>query len=76
MHPSDLSVPSVDVEKQLEDEFIAQYLRSRDCDAARLRELPEEQRHRLMQDASAYASAKLVEVERTRHVGADADRNA
>jgi hypothetical protein len=74
MHPSDQSVPLVDVEKQLEDEFIAQYLRSRDCDEAGLRALPEEQRHRLMQEASAYASAKLVEVERTLHVRADGDR--
>jgi hypothetical protein len=65
MQPSDRFAPLIDVEKQLEDEFIAQYLRSRDCDEARLRALPEEQRHRLMQEASAYASAKLVEVERT-----------
>ena len=76
MQPSDFSVPLIDVEKQLEDEFVAQYLRAHDCDEARLRALPEEQRHRLMQDASAYASAKLVEFERTRHVRVDADRDA
>jgi hypothetical protein len=74
MQPSEDPAPSTDPEEQLENEFITQYLRSRDCDEARLRDLPEQERHRLMQEASAYASARLVQVEAARHVAPESVR--
>ena len=64
----------MDPEQTLENEFIAQFLRSRDCDEAGLRDLPEEERHRLMCEACAYASAKLVQVEATRRGTHDSNR--
>ena len=74
MEPSDAPAPCTDPEQTLENEFIAQFLRSRDCDEAHLRDLPEDERHRLMQEACAYASAKLVQVEATHHLNPDANR--
>jgi hypothetical protein len=74
MQPSDDAARFGDREEQLENEFIAQYLRSRDCDEARLRELPEQERHRLLQEASAYASARLVQVEAARHLAPESGR--
>ncbi|MCU1385161.1 MAG: hypothetical protein JWL71_3858 [Acidobacteria bacterium] len=75
MQPPDVSAALTDREQQLENEFIAQYLRSRDCDETRLRELPEQEQHRLLQEASAYASAKLVQVGAARHLTPEAGRD-
>lgn len=48
---------------QLEAAFIHDYLREQGYDPERLHELPDEVAHRLLAEASVYASARLAEVE-------------
>ena len=48
---------------QLERSLIAEFLQARGFDPQKLADLPRELRERLLKDASAYASAKLTEVE-------------
>jgi hypothetical protein len=52
---------------RLEKFFIAEYLRSRGYDAAKLHELPDELAKQLMTEASQYASVRLTEVEARAH---------
>ncbi len=51
----------------LERSFIDEYVRARGFDPHALDALPEEERQRLLKDASTYASAKLSEVESRSH---------
>ena len=55
--------PIQDPEGPLEQALIAEFLRMRGHDAQSLNGLPEDERHRLLQDASTYAAGKLTEVE-------------
>jgi hypothetical protein len=64
-----------DPEAQLEDRLIEQYLRSKGFERAELAAMPEEQARRLMREASAYAAAKLAEVEARAHFVHDLHRH-
>jgi hypothetical protein len=52
-----------DPESQLEQAFIAEFLRAHGYDTHTIKELPEEQRTQFMKQASVYAAGKLAEVE-------------
>jgi hypothetical protein len=52
---------------QLERSLIDEFLRARGYDPAGLDDLPDDERERLLTDASVYASGKLVEVEARSH---------
>jgi hypothetical protein len=58
---------STDPLAQLERALIAEFLLARGHDPDRLHELPEEEMHRLLTEASRHASARLVEVESRAH---------
>jgi len=53
---------------QLERAFIDEFVRARGYDPLTLSELPEQERHALLKEASVYASAKLSEVESRAHL--------
>jgi len=55
--------PKADQTAQLEQAFINEFIERRGVTRAALIELPEHERHALMKEASAYASARLAEVE-------------
>ena len=55
--------PNAILERALIDEFIL----SHGYDPARLRELPDDQRRRLLSDASKHAAARLAEMEARAH---------
>jgi hypothetical protein len=59
--------PTADPTASLERAFIDEYLRNQGVDPARIAELPEERRHRLLKAASVYAAARLTEVEARAH---------
>lgn len=48
---------------QLEQAFIDAFLRTRGHDTSSVERLPEDERKRLLEDASIYAAGKLSEVE-------------
>ena len=52
---------------QLERALIDEFVRARGYDPLKLADLPEEERERLLRDASVYASGKLTEVEARSH---------
>jgi hypothetical protein len=52
---------------QLERALIDQFVRARGYDPNNLADLPEDERERLLADASVYASGKLMEVEARSH---------
>jgi len=52
---------------QLEQAFIDAFLRARGHDATSVERLPENERKRLLEDASIYAAGKLTEVEARAH---------
>jgi hypothetical protein len=53
--------------RQLEQSLIDGFVRARGYDPARLTELPPEEMHALLKDASIHASAKLTEIESRSH---------
>ena len=55
--------PVQDPEAQLERALIDEFLRTRGHDSRSMKRLPEDERKRLLQDASRHAAAKLAEVE-------------
>jgi hypothetical protein len=55
--------PSEDPEARLERAFVDDFLRMRGHTAASVDGLPEDERQRLLKDASTYAAGKLTEVE-------------
>jgi len=55
--------PRADQTAQLEQAFINEFIERRGVTRTTLLELPEHERHALMKEASAYASARLAEVE-------------
>jgi hypothetical protein len=59
--------PAEDPEAQLERAFEDEFLRARGYDPVRLAELGPDERSALMKEASAYASAKLAEVQARAH---------
>ena len=52
---------------QMEQAFINEFLRARGYEPGQLRDLPEEEVHRLLKEAALYASVKLMEVESRAH---------
>lgn len=58
---------SQDPEGQLGQALIDEFLRARGHDARSVRALPAEEGTRLLKEASAYASAKLTEIEARAH---------
>lgn len=60
--PGDIQV-SVDPHAQLEQAFIAEFLKTRGHTLESLHKLPAEEARRLMTEASIYASTHLAEVE-------------
>ena len=56
-----------DPQGQLENALIDDFLRSKNLDSQTLRTLSDDEAKRVMTDASAYASAKLAEVESRAH---------
>ena len=59
--------PLDDPEGQLENALIDEFLRSRGLDAQALRTLSGDDAKRVMTEATAYASAKLAEIESRAH---------
>lgn len=59
--------PSEDPQVKLETALIDDFLRTRGTDRHSLRNLPEAQAIRLSREASAYATARLTEVESRAH---------
>jgi hypothetical protein len=59
--------PIEDPTAHLERALIEQFIRTRGYDPARLKDLKEDERRKLLRDASAYAAAKLAEVESRAH---------
>jgi hypothetical protein len=55
--------PRADQTAQLEQAFINEFIERRGVTRTTLVELPEDEQHALMKEASAYASARLAEVE-------------
>lgn len=53
---------------ELERTLIDTFIRERGFDPARLEELPETDRHTLLQEASTYASIRLSEIESRSHL--------
>lgn len=51
----------------LEREYIEEYLRSRGQTLESVRHLPQPMAHKLMQEASVYASCKLAEIQAREH---------
>lgn len=51
----------------LEREYIEEYLRSRGYTLDDVQDLPEPVAHKLMQEASTYASCKLAEIQAREH---------
>jgi hypothetical protein len=60
---SRVEAPLGELERALIDEFV----RAQGYDPLKLSDLPEEERKRLLKDASVYASGKLMEVEARSH---------
>ena len=52
-----------DVNAELETSFIDEYLRNNDQTRESLRKLPADVAHRIMSEASIYASSKLAEID-------------
>ena len=66
--PPDPGVPPrSDQTARLEQAFITEFLERRGFTTATLDQLPEADRHRLLTEASSYASARLAEVESRAH---------
>jgi hypothetical protein len=62
------SAPALeDPEGHLENALIDEFLRSRDLDSQALRTLSHDDMKRVMTEASAYASARLAEIESRAH---------
>lgn len=59
--------PMEDPEGPLESALITEFLRARGLDARALQALPEDEAKRVLTEASAYAAAKLAEVEARAH---------
>ena len=59
--------PLLNPEGQLEQTLIQEFLRARGYDARALEALPEEDRKRLLTEASIHAAGKLAEVEARAH---------
>jgi hypothetical protein len=55
--------PRADQTAQLEQAFITEFLERRGVTRTTLHELPGDEQHALLREASAYASARLAEVE-------------
>ncbi len=62
-NPPRLQDPAAQLERALIDEF----LRTRGYDSHSVETLPDDDRKRLLQEASTYAAAKLTEVEARAH---------
>jgi hypothetical protein len=67
MRPSDDVPARSDQTARLEQALITEFLERRGLSRAALLELPEPEVHALMREASAYASARLAEVEARAH---------
>lgn len=59
--------PRDDQTARLEDAFITEFLERRGLTRSALHDLPKAEVHALMKEASAYASAKLSEVQARAH---------
>lgn len=59
--------PLEDPNAQLETALIDEFLRARGSDRHKLQGLPEDEATRLMKEASAYATARLSELESRAH---------
>ena len=59
--------PLEDPHAHLETALIDVFLRTRGLDRHKLQDLPEAQARQLMEDASAYATARLTELESRAH---------
>jgi hypothetical protein len=57
----------VDPSAALERKLIEEFIRTRGYDPARLQDLPEEVRRRVLSDASTHAAARLAEMEARAH---------
>jgi len=55
--------PEHDIRALLEKGLIDEYLKDKGYDRGSLKKLPEDEAHRLMTEASIYASGKLAEIE-------------
>jgi hypothetical protein len=60
-------VPLQAPEAQLERAFIEEFLRTRGHDTNSVEQLPDDERTRLLEEASVYAGGKLSEVEARAH---------
>jgi hypothetical protein len=67
--------PVDDHEAKLELALIEEFLRSHGQDFVSLASLTDEQRERLLHDASLYASARLAEIEARAHYVGDLHRH-
>ena len=68
MSAREFRTPPVDAPLgQLERSFIEEFVRARGYDPLALMDLPEDERVRLLKEASVYASGKLMEVEARSH---------
>ena len=54
-------------ESQLEEAFIAEFLRARGHDEVSMKALPAEERKHLLEEASVYAGGRLTEIEARAH---------
>jgi hypothetical protein len=59
--------PMQDPNGPLESELISEFLRTRGYDLRSLERLPEDDRRRLLQQASMYAAGRLTEIEARAH---------
>jgi len=57
------SAPEDELRALLEKGLIDEYLKNKGYDRKSLKKLPEDEAHRLMTEASIYASGKLAEIE-------------
>ena len=67
MNATHFQAASADPMTRLEEALIDEFLQARGHDRRSVHELPEDQAHRLLTDASIYASTKLSEVEARAH---------
>ena len=59
--------PEEEIHAELERCFVDDYLRRKGFTVAGLNKLPEDEAHRIMIEASTYASGKLAEIESREH---------
>jgi hypothetical protein len=59
--------PMQDPEASLEQEFISEFLHSLGLSEMTVRDLPEADRHRVLQQASSYATGRLAEISARAH---------